>query len=272
MLEFYFSIATGSLLEKRRVYYSDFVKITKSLPSVEEQREISKLLLLYNQKVSLQTYKVSALEQRKIGFLQQIFSQNTQFKMVDNTNYPKWEIVSLGDCCTHVIQKNKERTDLPVYSVNNLVGFTPQSNQFENREVASEDKKNYSVVSYREFAYNPSRINVGSIAFLKENISVIVSPLYVVFKCSGTLMEEFLSLYVRTNEFKTQRKTNTSGSVRDSLSFDGFKEIKIGLPSIEEQAKIVIFFELLDRQIQIERDKLEAMKLVKMGLLQKMFK
>ena len=105
-----------------------------------------------------------------------------RFKREDGTEYSEWERTKLGNI-TVQINKKATNTSLPVYSVNNQKGFIPQVEQFEDREVASKDKSNYREVSFNQFAYNPSRINVGSIAYLKEDINVIVSPLYVVFEC-----------------------------------------------------------------------------------------
>ena len=63
--------------------------------------------------------------------------------------------------------------------MSNRFGFINQSEQFEDRNVASDDVRNYKVVHRGDFAYNPARINVGSIAMLKSFESGIVSPMYI---------------------------------------------------------------------------------------------
>lgn len=72
--------------------------------------------------------------------------------------------------------KNKQNLPYPVYSVTNSAGFCTG---YFDKDVSSEDKKNYKIVPYGYFAYNPSRINVGSIDWQHCEENVIVSPLYV---------------------------------------------------------------------------------------------
>ena len=271
MLDFYFSIATGSLVEKLRVHYSNFIKVEKQVPSVEEQIAIANFLSSYDEKVSIQKKRIDTLEKRKKGLYQQIFSQDMRFERENGTQYKEWFDTKIGSITKPIVIKNKNGT-FPVYSVNNQTGFVPQTEQFDDREVASKDKSNYKVVSYRQFAYNPSRINVGSIAYLKDDIQVIISPLYVVFECDESkILCEFLEAFLKTDEFKRERQINTVGSVRDSLSYDGLAEISIRLPSIEEQKRIIDFLLAIDNQIAIEKKRLESMLTIKKGILQQMF-
>ena len=98
----------------------------------------------------------------------------------------------------------------------------------------------YKIVKDGFIAYNPYRVNVGSIGIktpaLKGNL---ISPAYVVFSCKGTILPEFLFLLMKTNMFNKQVKENTSGSVRQNLTYDALASIKIPVPSLSEQAEIV---------------------------------
>ena len=98
----------------------------------------------------------------------------------------------------------------------------------------------YKIVKDGFIAYNPYRVNVGSIGIktpaLKGNL---ISPAYVVFSCKGTILPEFLFLLMKTNMFNKQVKENTSGSVRQNLTYDALVSIKIPVPSLSEQAEIV---------------------------------
>lgn len=88
----------------------------------------------------------------------------------------KWKSIQLGDVVEEICQRNKTNLDLPVYSVTNSRGFI-QSTDYFNKEVFSKNLSNYKIVEQGMFAYNPSRINVGSIAWLNQSKPVIVSPL-----------------------------------------------------------------------------------------------
>lgn len=98
----------------------------------------------------------------------------------------------------------------------------------------------YKIVKDGFIAYNPYRVNVGSIGIktpaLKGNL---ISPAYVVFSCKDTILPEYLFLLMKTNMFNKQVKENTSGSVRQNLTYDALASIKIPVPSISVQSEIV---------------------------------
>ncbi|MDE5582205.1 MAG: restriction endonuclease subunit S [Ruminococcus sp.] len=245
--------------------------IELSYPNPEEQQKIADFLSTVDEVIAQSEAEVQNLEQQKKGVMQKIFSQKVRFRREDGTDFPEWEIKKLGELTKQVNIKNNTSRNYPVYSINNQKGFIPQIDQFEDREVASTDKSNYRVVDYHQFAYNPSRINVGSIAYLKDKINVIVSPLYVIFECLTELNPEFLDIYVRTSDFHKQRKINTAGSVRDSLSYEGFADIKTAIPCFEEQQKIADFLSAYDEAITCTKQELEKWKELKKGLFQQMF-
>ena len=101
--------------------------------------------------------------------------------------------------------KNTDRQVEKVLSVNNKLGFIDQEEQFGKR-IASEDVVTYKVLSKGCIAYNPSRINVGSIALYKDDKLGIVSPMYVVLKLKETLNPDYFMALVKTNLFFQQMK------------------------------------------------------------------
>ena len=84
----------------------------------------------------------------------------------------------LGDYIKEYSVRNKAVEDIPVYSVTNTQGFC---RDYFGKEVASKDKSTYMIVPKGCFAFNPSRINVGSVDWQRYEDRVIVSPLYNVF-------------------------------------------------------------------------------------------
>ena len=71
--------------------------------------------------------------------------------------------VSLEKYITEYSVRNKQDENIPVYSVTNCHGFCTE---YFGKEVASKERGTYKIVPKGYFAYNPSRINVGSIALL----------------------------------------------------------------------------------------------------------
>ena len=98
------------------------------------------------------------------------------------------------------------------------------------------DFSNYKIVKTGQFAYNPSRINLGSIALLRDD-SCIVSPMYIVFKVSNLqkVLPEYLMLWFERKEFQRSTLFYAMGSVRDTFSFDLMQEVQIPIPDIEVQ-------------------------------------
>lgn len=101
------------------------------------------------------------------------------------------------------------------------------------------DFSNYKIVKTGQFAYNPSRINLGSIALLRDD-SCIVSPMYIVFEVSNLqkVLPEYLLLWFEREEFQRSTLFYAMGSVRDTFSFDLMQEVQIPIPDIEVQKSI----------------------------------
>lgn len=114
------------------------------------------------------------------------------------------------------------------------------------------DFSNYKIVDVNQFGYNPSRINLGSIA-LKTYEKCIVSPMYIVFKIDDTtkLLPEYLMLWLSRSEFRRSTQFFTSGSVRDTFDFTEMKEVKIPIPNFEIQQSIANVFNVYNERIKI---------------------
>ena len=183
-----------------------------------------------------------------------------------------WGERKLRDLLNKNSEKNKNLSVINVESVSNKTGFTKQTDQFEDYSVASADLSNYYVIREKQFAYNPSRINVGSIAYkdLGDEISV-VSPLYVSFSTKKVLNDGFLWNWFKTASFDAQRQRLSEGGVRDTLSFNQLSEMNTMFPTYPEQEKIDSFFKQLDCAIALHQHKLDLLKEQKKGYLQKMF-
>ncbi|MCA9607540.1 MAG: restriction endonuclease subunit S, partial [Myxococcales bacterium] len=149
----------------------------------------------------------------------------------------QYPVVELGRHVRQISLRNRSDTDCEVFSVTNSEGFT-RSTEYFSKEVFSKDVSNYKVVSPGQFAYNPSRINVGSIDYLREPMPVLVSPLYVVFEGDNQLNPDYLLRYLKSDWGNAQIRANTEGAVRDSLKYKGLEKIKVPLPELDDQIRI----------------------------------
>ncbi len=137
--------------------------------------------------------------------------------------------------------------------------------------VASDDTSNYKIVKHNDFAYNPARINVGSIARLTSFDSGIVSPMYICFHTKQSLLPEYLEYFFDTRYFFNEMQKRLEGSVRLCLSWEGLCNIPIAVPNIEEQQKVGNRISELARKISLEENYLELLKKQKQYLLKSMF-
>ena len=184
----------------------------------------------------------------------------------------EWEIKKFKSISNKRGKSNSKGYDYPAYSVSNQSGLIPQSEQFEGSRLENLEKTSYKIVEPNEFAYNPARINVGSIAFNDLHETVIVSSLYVIFSLDKSMDNNYALLFIKSAEFNKEVRRNTEGSVREYLFYENFANIRIPIPpSLEEQHAIGIYFSNLDNLINSHQEKISQLETLKKKLLQDMF-
>ena len=164
--------------------------------------------------------------------------------------------VKLGEYIQEYSVRNKANEDIPVYSVTNTQGFCQD---YFGKEVASKDKSTYKIVPKGYFAYNPSRINVGSVDWQRDEDQVIVSPLYNVFSVSPELNQQYLYYYLKSDFALHRIKAVATGSVRDNLKLEMLKNFPIRIPSVEEQEYIVQALDKAKNIIDLRRSVLQKL-------------
>ena len=236
----------------------NFAECYIGLPTLQEQRKIAHLLSIIDHRITVQNKLIEDLQQLKSALVERLYCQH-------NPNF------KIGDLVVQVSKRNRGDNDYSVLSVNNRLGFIEQSEQFEDRSVASEDTSNYKVVSRDDFAYNPARINVGSIARLTSFESGIVSPMYICFRTKRQILPQYLEHFFDTRYFHDEMQKRLEGSVRLCLSWEGLCNISIAVPPIEQQEKVGKRISLLADKISLEERHLDLLKSQKQYLLQAMF-
>lgn len=247
----------------------DLLKYEVYTTSYQEQQKIAAFLTAVDDKIEQLSKKKALLEQYKKGVMQQIFSQHIRFKDESGGEYPQWDTRKLGKLTIKVTRKNKGLVDAELYSVTNSKGFVLQADHFD-RLITSNDQSSYRIIKRNEFAYNPARINVGSIAHFKDKVGLI-SSLYVCFSTATELNDDFLEYVLTLPYIKHQISSFGEGGVRIYLWYDLFSQIKIQLPSLPEQAKIANILSALDNKLKQVDQQIELTKQYKKGLLQQMF-
>ena len=233
--------------------------ISVNIPnSVSEEIKIAKFLTLIDERIFTQKKIIDNLNSLINSIINRIYSNN---------NYN----VKLSDVITQNTIRNKNILIDYISSVSNKYGFIKQSEQFEDRDVASDDLTNYKVVRLNDFGYNPARINVGSIARYKNTNDTVVSPMYICFKCKNNLYSEYLEYYFKSKEFKIHLLRRLEGSVRQCLTFESMQNIPFYLPNLDKQKKNAKIISAFFKKIQLETSILNKLILQKDYLLSKMF-
>ena len=244
------------------------------LPNKAEQIRIGKYLAQLDNLITLHQRKYDKLTNVKKSMLEKMFPKN-------GSNVPEirfkgfteaWEQRKFSDITFPAGEKNKDNLPLESYSITNEHGFVPQDEKFENGGTMREaDKRMYYIVSPNSFAYNPARINVGSIGYQNIGKNVIVSSLYEVFKTSEDVDDRLLWHWFKSSDFQKLIMQLQEGGVRLYFYYDKLCMGEVSLPSLDEQRKIGKLFDTLDNLITLHQRELEKLKNIKKSCLENMF-
>jgi type I restriction enzyme S subunit len=267
-------LSTKKATMMTNIVVSDFLKQTISIPNISEQEKIGKFLSHIDSTISQREKELEKLRNIKRALLEKLFPQDGQttpsirFKGFDEN----WEPKILGNEIEETGTKNRNNLPLESYSITNEAGFIPQNEKFENGGyVADADKTMYTIVPPQSFAYNPARINVGSIGYYNGTKDVIVSSLYIVFKTSEAIHDDFLMAWFKSDIFNHLIYTLQEGGVRQYFFYDKMVQCPILLPKTSEQEKIAKLVNSLNKTISLRERQITLLRHSKQALLEQMF-
>ena len=204
---------------------------TIAFPIMEEQIKIGEYFSNIDHLITLHHRKCVVLRKKKVN---------------------DWEQRKFGDFTWDAGKRNKEDLDLEPYAITNEHGFIRQCDAHDDFGYMKDtDRKAYNIVKPNSFAYNPARINVGSIGYYKGVENVIVSSLYEVFQTDNYVNDRFLWHWFKSDEFPRWIERLQEGSVRLYFYYDKLCECQLYMPSLEEQEKIASFLDNLDHLITL---------------------
>ncbi len=249
-------------------------ELSVDFPSLKEQQAVGAYFRQLDNLITLHQRKLEKLTNVKKSMLEKMFPRN-------GSCYPEirfkgftdpWEQRKFSEITFLSGEKNRENLPLESYSITNESGFVPQDEKFGNGGTMREaDKRMYYIVSPNSFAYNPARINVGSIGYQNTGKNVIVSSLYEIFKTSDDVDDRLLWHWFKSPDFQKLIWQLQEGGVRLYFYYDKLCMGEVSLLSLEEQRKIGKFFDTLDNLITLHQRELEKLQNIKKSLLEKMF-
>ena len=183
-----------------------------------------------------------------------------------------WEQRKFSDFTWNAGKRNSQNLDLEPYAVTNDRGFIRQNEAHDEFGYMKDvDRKAYNIVMPNSFAYNPARINVGSIGYYEGTENVIVSSLYEVFQTADYVDDRFLWHWFKSDIFPKWIERLQEGSVRLYFYYDKLCECKMLMPSLPEQRKIAATLDEIDNLITLHQRKCDNLKELKKYMLQNMF-
>jgi len=228
-----------------------------------EQEKIADILETWDRGIECLTDLIAAKSEQKRSLMQQLLAGKKRLPGFTE----EWQEVRLEEVATNSSLRNKGTVpDDRLYAVTKTEGLIPM-----REHVKGETTDRCRVVKRDWFAYNPMRLNIGSLARLHEKEPVMVSPDYVVFRCKkDRLNPDFLDHLRHTRRWQHYVNVAGNGSVRVRIYFKDLGTFKFHLPSIEEQRRIAEILNTCDREIALHRRQLAAIREQKRGLMQKL--
>ena len=279
MITYYNKVSTGSLVEKQRVHFSDFLEFSLALPPLEERKKIAEILSTQDKAIELQARKIEELKRFKKGCLEKMFPRKGQ--KVPEKRFPgftdDWEQRKLGELVDRVIRKNTNNESTLPLTISAQYGLVDQITYF-NKRVASRDVSNYYLVLNGEFAYNKSTSDgypFGAVKRLDLYEKGVLSTLYIVFvpKKEQQIDSDFLTVFFDTDRWHKGVSERAAEGARNhgllNISAEDFFDIDLSVPKeVAEQKQIGAFIRQIDNLITLHQCKLEEMKKQKKALMQ----
>lgn len=205
------------------------------MPSLNDQCRIASILSSLDRKIELNNKINADLEEMAQAIFKNWFVDFEPFKdgkFVDSElgMIPEgWKVGTLGDITKNKSAKVKERNDVKVLSPV-TTGELVLSEEYFTKQVFSSSIAKYKIVNKGDFAYNPARVNIGSLGRNEFDFDGCVSPVYVVFSVLDGY-ENYFDLFRKTDFFKDSVASLAIGGVRQSLSYDDLSSIEVIIPS-----------------------------------------
>ena len=274
----FFYSSKGGTGNQSNVSIEDLKLLELNFPSKEEQTKIASFLSAVDEKISQLTQKHQLLSQYKQGMMQKLFSQQLRFKADDGSEFGEWKKRKVSDLFIEIKEKVLNQ-NIETYSITAGKGFVSQAEKF-GRNISGMQNSNYIVLQPNDFSYNKGNsktFKYGCVYLNEFDHPIAVPNVFISFRAKVTksIYEKFYAHLFENHYLDRRLRLLISSSARmDGLlnvSKEGFFEIKLPSPCLEEQTKIANFLSAIDQKIEVVVQQIEQAKQWKKGLLQQMF-
>ena len=257
------SIATGTSGSMKNISKESFLAAQIPTPPLAEQRKIAGILTTWDDAIEKFDALIAAKARRKQALMQQLLTGKKRVKGASG----KWKKMQLGELAENQSDQNKGKMGTEyLYGVTKADGVVPM-----REHVKGLSFHRCKMLEHDWFAYNPMRINIGSIARWQGEKTVMVSGDYVVFRCfEDRLSAAYLDQLRKSWMWQSFVTRGGNGSVRIRIYFSDLAEFTFPCPPIEEQRQIATILDTADQEITLLRKQRNALDQQKRGLMQRL--
>lgn len=247
---------------------SNFEKIVLPLPPLPEQQKIAEVLSTWDKAIQDTDAIIKKLEDRNKALATSLLTGESRIEAFKNSPSAKLEI---KDVAKEISLKNKEDHNYTVFSCTKYNGLVPSLEYF-GKKIYSDNLKTYKIIKRNQFAYATNHIEEGSMGILEKEDIGLISPMYTIFEFNENVNLDYIFKMLKSDFYINEYKRRMEGSIdrRGGLRWSAFAQIKINLPSLEEQNAIAEILNTANQEVKQYQQKLEALKLQKKGLMQQL--
>lgn len=255
-------------------------KIKVFIPQLDEQRKISEMLSVIDERIATQNKIIEDLKKLKSAIIDKSFcypnESSPQKRLTGFTD--EWLLVQLSDICQRVRTKNANNQCTSVLTIAAQFGLVSQEDFF-NKSVASDNLGGYYLLQKGDFAYNKSYSGDyawGAVKRLECYSEGVLSPLYICFRPDTRRIDsDFLAHYFESKKWYKGIADIAGEGVRNhgllNLSVNDYFKTIHRIPSLQEQKAIANVLNKLTSKISIEKKLYDDLLLQRQYLLQQMF-
>ena len=262
MITYYNRVSTGSLVEKQRVHFSQFLEFVLPLPSINERTKIAAILTTQDKVIELKEKRLAQKQRQKKHLMQQLLTGRKRLPGFNGT----WKTDRLGKLFFERKETNCE--NLEMLAITGTQGIIPRK-ELDLKDNSSEDKSKYLRVCVGDIGYNTMRMWQGVSAY--SNYEGIVSPAYTILKPSSSINAKYFAYLFKMPEIIFLFYRFSQGLVDDTrnLKYENFKKIKVCYPpDMKEQTAIAEVLSTADHEIDLLQQDIEQEKQKKKALMQ----
>jgi type I restriction enzyme S subunit len=230
-------------------------------PPLPEQTRIVSIVQCWDRAIAIREKQLELVSKVDDWLNQQLLSGARRFPVCGSS---PWRDVTLGQITNESTLRNSAGLDAKaVRAVNKTLGMIPM----RERTIGA-NLSRYKLVRRDWFAYNPMRLNIGSLSRWEGAADVLVSPDYVVFQCDTTqLIPDYFDHLRRSRLWDQFVNVSGNGSVRVRIYYQDIARLKLKLPCLQEQRKIADVLNASERELCILRKQIALLRKQKEGLV-----